>query len=41
MKKLYDKAMKKLGRSASALKPKTLALPEDRRGQPTVRNPDR
>jgi hypothetical protein len=33
---LYDKAMKKLGRSASALKPKTRRLPHDKRGKANV-----
>jgi hypothetical protein len=40
MKKRYGSAMKKLGKSASVLKPKTGALPVDRRGQATVSNPD-
>jgi hypothetical protein len=33
MQKLYDKAMKKLGRSATALKHETCTLPLDKRGQ--------
>jgi hypothetical protein len=38
--KLYRKAMKKLGKSASALKPKTRPLPLDHRGQVNIADPD-
>jgi predicted DNA-binding protein (UPF0251 family) len=37
---LYEKAMKKMGRSASVLKAKTQRLPEDRRGQVNLAAPE-